>query len=171
MRCVALLCIALVACALQAQTNRLPPELPPPADVDPHLTEQLRQLEQKLGQAAMHGDMKTVESLVGPDYALRMGDAPGQSVPRALWMESSQPQSTHPYKLESLEERYHAARKLTDNLAIVTMLITQKATFVGRDRSGDFYIVDVWKKTGDNWQMIARYSTPVAKQSDRSPAH
>jgi hypothetical protein len=56
--------------------------------------------------------------------------------------------------------------QLTDNLAIVTMLITQKATFVGRDRSGDFYIVDVWKKTGDNWQMIARYSTP-----DRSPVH
>jgi len=171
MRCVALLCIALVAVLLQAQTNRLPPELPSPTDVDPQLTEMLRQLEQKLGEAAMHRDTKAVEHLVGPDYALRMGDAPEQSVPRALWMESLQPQSPHPYKLESLEEHYHAARKLTDDLAIVTMLITQKATFVGRDRSGDFYIVDVWKKTGDNWQMIARYSTPVAKQSDRSPAH
>jgi Domain of unknown function (DUF4440) len=171
MRCVALVCIALAACVLQAQTNRLPPELPPPTDVDPQLTEQLRQLEQELGEAAIHMNTKAVERLVGPDYALRMGDAPEQSVPRALWMESLQPQSTHPYKLESLEEHYHAARKLTDNLAIVTMLITQKATFVGRDRSGDFYIVDVWKKTGDNWQMIARYSTPVAKKPDRSPAH
>jgi Domain of unknown function (DUF4440) len=171
MRCVALVCIALAACVLQAQTNRLPPELPPPTDVDPQLTEQLRQLEQEVAEAAIHMDTKAVERLVGPDYALRMGDAPEQSVPRALWMESLQPQSTHPYKLESLEEHYHAARKLTDNLAIVTMLITQKATFVGRDRSGDFYIVDVWKKTGDNWQMIARYSTPVAKKPDRSPAH
>ncbi len=104
----------------------------------------------------MHRDTKAVEHLVGTDYALRMGDAPEQSVPRALWMESLQPQSPHPYKLESLEEHYHAARKLTDDLAIVTMLITQKATFLGRDRSGDFYIVDVWKKTGDDWQMIAR---------------
>jgi len=97
-----------------------------------------------------------------------MGDAPEQSVPRALWMESLRPQSAHSYKLESLEEHNHAARKLPDTLAVVSVLLTQKATFAGRDRSGDFYVVDVWKKTGDNWQMIARYSTPVRKNFDRS---
>jgi hypothetical protein len=85
-------------------------------------------------------------------------------------MESSRPQGPHPYKLESFNEHYHAARRLSDNLAAVSLLLTQKATFVGRDRSGDFYIVDIWKKTGDNWQMIARYSTPVRKNFDRSAA-
>ena len=174
MRCAGSICVvllALVAFAFPQQTNRLPPELPPPTDIDPQLTEQLRQLEQQLGEAAMHMDTKVVERLVGPGYTLRMGDAPEQSVPRALWMESLQPQGAHSYKIESLDEHYHAARKLTDNLAVVSLLLTQKATFVGRDRSGDFYIVDVWKKNGDQWQIIARYSTPIGKNFDRSPPH
>jgi uncharacterized protein DUF4440 len=165
------LLIALAGFAFQDQIKKSPPELPPlppPADIDPQLTEQLRQLEQQMGEAALQRDTKVLERLVGPDYTLRMGDAPEQSVPRGLWMESSRPQSSHPYKLESLEEHYHAARKLSDNLAIVSVLLTQKATFAGRDRSGDFYVVDVWKKTADNWQMIARYSTPVRKNFDRS---
>ncbi len=144
-------------------------QLPPPADTDPQLTEQLRQLEQQLGEAAMHMDTKVVERLVGPEYTLRVGDAPEQSVPRAPWMESLRPQGPHPYKLESFNEDFHAARKLTDNLAVVSLLLTQKATFAGRDRSGDFYLVDIWNKNGDTWQIIARYSTPIAKQSDGSP--
>jgi hypothetical protein len=84
-------------------------------------------------------------------------------------MESLRPQGSHPYKLETLNEQYHAARKLTDNLAIVSLLLTQKATFVGRGRSGDFYIVDIWKKNGDSWQIIGRYSTPIGKKFDCSP--
>ena len=171
---VALACVfvlALAGFALQDQITKSPPELPPlppPTDIDSQLTQELRQLEQQLGEAAMHMDTKVVERLVGPEYTLRMGDAPEQSVPRALWMDSLRPQSAHRYKLESLEELSHAARKLTDNLAVVSVLLTQKATFAGRDRSGEFYVVDVWKKTRDNWQMIARYSTPVRKNFDRS---
>ena len=79
-------------------------------------------------------------------------------------MESLRPDSPHPYKIESFNEHYYAARKLTDNLAVVSLLLTQKATRDGGDRSGDFYLVDVWKKTGDNWQLIARYSTPVSRK-------
>ena len=115
MRCAGSICVvllALVALAFPQQTNRLPP-LPPPADIDPQLTEKLRGLEQQLGEAAMHMDTKVVERLVGPEYALRMGDAPEQSVPRALWMESLRPEGAHPYKLESFDEHYQAARKLT----------------------------------------------------------
>jgi hypothetical protein len=78
-------------------------------------------------------------------------------------MDNSRPQASHPFKLESFNERYHAARKLNDNLAVVSFLLTQKASADGVDRSGDFYEVDIWKKTRDKWQMIARYSTPVPK--------
>jgi hypothetical protein len=143
-------------------------QLPPPTDTDSQLTQELRPLEQQLGEAAMHMDTQVLERLVGAEYSLRMGDAPEQSVPRALWMESLRPEGAHPYKLESFNEQYHAARKLTENLAAVSLLLTQKATFSGRDRSGDFYIVDIWKKSGDQWQMIARYSTPIARNFDRS---
>ncbi|HMI56349.1 MAG TPA: hypothetical protein VK494_09190, partial [Gemmatimonadaceae bacterium] len=59
--------------------------------------------------------------------------------------------------------------KLADDLAVVSFVLSQKASFAGRDRSGDFYVVDVWKKGGGRWRMIARYSSPAGKVFDRSP--
>jgi hypothetical protein len=139
-------------------------QLPPPSDSDPQLTDLLRQLEQELGDAALHGykDTKTMERLVSPDFTQRLSDAPERSLPRALW---GQPSGT--YKIESLEERHHAARKLAEDLAAVSLLLTQKASREGQDRSGDFYVVDIWKKRGDGWQMIARYSSPMGRRFDR----
>jgi hypothetical protein len=47
----------------------------------------------------------------------------------------------------------------------MSLLLSQKATFDGRDRSGDFYVVDLWRKPARNWQIIARYSTPSGRNS------
>jgi hypothetical protein len=138
--------------------------IPPPTDVDPQLTETLRQLEQQLGGAAVRGftDTKEVDRLVDSEFTLRTSDAPETSVPRALWV-----QAAGPYKLDSFEERYHAARKLADDLAVVSLLLTQRGSGDGRDRSGDYYVVDIWRNRGDRWQLIARYSgknlDPVVK--------
>ncbi len=139
-------------------------QLPPPTDSDPQLTDLLRQLERELGDAALHGfkDRKTMERVVSPDFTQRVSDAPERSLPRSLW---GQPAST--YKIESIEVRHHAARKLAEDLAVVSLLLTQQATFEGRDRSGDFYVVDIWKKSGGRWQMIARYSSPMGRRFDR----
>ena len=146
--------------------DRAPRQLPPPTDTDPQLTEQLRQLEQEIGEAALHGfkDTKIIERLVGPEFTQRVSDAPERSLPRSVW---GQPSGT--YKIESIEERHHAARKLTEDIAVVSLLLTQQATSDGRDRSGDFYVVDIWKNRGDRWQMIARYSSPMGKKFERSP--
>jgi hypothetical protein len=148
--------------------ERAPRQLPPAGDIDPALTESLRQLEQQFGEASMHGDTQVVDRLMGADFTLRVGDAPERSVLRVL-REDLRPYPTRAYKIESFEERHHAARKLTNDLAVMSLLLSQKATFDGRDRSGDFYVVDIWRKTARNWQIIARYSTPLGKRLDRSP--
>jgi hypothetical protein len=137
----------------------------PPTDIDPQLTDVLHQLEQELGEAALHGfrDTKTMKRLVGSEYTLRVADDPERTVLRSQW---GQPSSK--YKIESFEERHHAARKFADNLAAVSLILTQKASLNGRDRSGDFYLVDIWKKNGDQWQLIARYSCPVGKKFERA---
>jgi hypothetical protein len=146
-----------------ARPQRQPPA---PGDIDSQLTDSLRQLEQELGEAAMHGfqDTEAMARLISPEFTQRVSDAPERSLPRSLWGKAGSD-----YKIESFEERHHAARRLSDDLAVVSLLLTQKATFAGRDRSGDFYLVDIWKKSGDRWQLIARYSSPVGKTFDRSP--
>jgi hypothetical protein len=105
-----------------------------------------------------------MERLVSPEFTVRVSDAPERSLPRSLWV-----QSTGTYKMEALEERHHSARKLSEDLAVVSLLLTQKATFEGRDWSGDFYVVDIWRKSGNRWQIVARYSSPIGKKLDRSP--
>ena len=57
---------------------------------------------------------------------------------------------------------------MTDDVAVVSLLLMQKASREGSDRSGVFYVVDVWKCRGGNWQLIARYSSPQGRTFDRS---
>jgi Domain of unknown function (DUF4440) len=68
---------------------------------------------------------------------------------------------------ESVELQDCAARKLADDVAVVSLLNKQKAAMDGRNISGDFYLVDFWKKSDGNWQILARYSSPVAQEVDR----
>jgi hypothetical protein len=145
--------------------DRPPRQLPSATDSDPKLTDLLRQLEEELNEAALHGfkDAKTMERLVSPEFTQRVSDAPERSLPRSLW---GQPSGR--YKIELIEGHHYAARKLSDDLAVVSWLLTQRASAEGRDRSGDFYVVDIWKKNGDRWQMIARYSSPMGTKFDRS---
>lgn len=160
---VSVLLASLLALA-QDEPKRPPRQLPPPTDIDPKLTDEFRQLEQQLCDAILHKDAKILDRLVGPDYTLRVGDIPQSSLPRATWMDNT----LNRLKPESCEQRYTAARKLADDLGVVSLLWTQKGTIDGRDFSGDFYLVDFWKKRGGNWQIIARYSSPVGKPPDRS---
>ncbi len=69
----------------------------------------------------------------------------------------------------SLTQRFYATRKIADDMAVVSMLLSQKATRDGQDRSGYCYVVDIWKKRGDSWQVIAGYSSPLGKTFDRTP--
>lgn len=158
------LMIALASFVRQDQTKSSSAGQPLPSDTDPQLTQELGQVEHQLADAAVHRDTGTLERLVGAEYALRIGDDPELSVPRGPWMDSLRPGSTSPYMVESFSEHYLAARRVADNLGVVSLLLTQKASASGRDRSGEFYLVDVWKKGGGGWQIIARYSTPVGKK-------
>ena len=35
-----------------------------------------------------------------------------------------------------------------------------QATMLGEDRSGTFIVSDTWLRTGDEWQVWRRHSTP-----------
>jgi Domain of unknown function (DUF4440) len=140
-----------------------PRQLPPATDIDPKLTEEFRQLEQQLCDAILHKDARILDRLLGPEFTLRVADIPQSSLPRAIWIDNT----LNRLKPESCEQHHHAARKLADDLAVVSLLWTQKGTNDGRDFSGDFYVVDFWRKRRGDWQIIARYSSPVGKPPDR----
>ena len=139
-------------------------QVPPPADVDSQLTKSLAQLEYRLGDLALHGfaDTHGMDDIVASEFTLRTADAPDRSLSRSQW---GQPGVG--YKIDSLKEQHHAARRLANDLAVVAFVLTQKATRAGEDRSGDFYVIDIWKQRNARWQLIARYSSPQGKSFDR----
>jgi hypothetical protein len=124
-------------------------------DVDPQLTDTLRDLEQELANAALRGviDQKAVDRLVASEFTIRSSDAPKESVPRPSWI-----QTLRGAKLVSVEQQYHAARRLADDVAVVSLVITQYAAGGHPDQNAASYVVDVWKRRASQWQLIARYS-------------
>ena len=147
------------------EPQREPRQIPPPTDIDPKLTEEVRRLEQQFCDAILHKDAKILGHLVGPEFTLRVADILQSSLPRAIWMDNT----LNRRKAESCEQRYHAGRKLADDIGVVSLIWAQRATTDGRDISADFYVVDFWKRSGADWQIIARYSSPLGNPPDRPP--
>jgi uncharacterized protein DUF4440 len=133
-------------------------------DVDPQFTETLRELEQELVRATLRSvsDPKAVDRLVASEFTIRTSDAPEKSVPRSSWI-----QTLRSGKLVSVEEQYHAARKLADDVAVVSLVMTQHAAAGNPDQSSSSYVVDIWKKRTSLWQLIARYSGKTVEAVSR----
>jgi hypothetical protein len=113
------------------------------------LTEQARQLEQRVCDAILRKDVEALDRLVALEFTLRVADVPQSSLPRTIWMDN-----VKRLKPESCEQRYHAARKLANDLAVVSLLQTQQTTSDGRDFSDDFYIVDFLKRSSGDWRIL-----------------
>jgi hypothetical protein len=45
--------------------------------------------------------------------------------------------------------------------AVVKYERVQQATYLGKDQSGEFFVVDLWKKGGDTWKLANRYVAKV----------
>jgi len=57
-------------------------------------------------------------------------------------------------------------RKLADDVAVVSLVMTPHAAGGNPDQSGSSYVVDIWKKRG-RWQLIARYSGKTVEAVSR----
>ena len=108
--------------------------MPAPPDVDPELTGVLSALDEQLRQAALGGykDTATMERVVASEFTQRVSDAPQRTASCHVGA------AFRKYEIESLEQRHYAARKLADDFAALSFLLTQKASRDGQDRSGDF---------------------------------
>src|SRR6266542_351495 len=129
-----------------------------PNDVDPVLTNELTKAEQEFGETILRKDAQRLDQIVGPEYTLRISDYPDESLPRAMWMQNA-------VHAEGFEHHHDAARRLADDLAVVSLVFTAgKATINGQDATGSSYLVDFWKKRAGFWQIIARYGSRLGQR-------
>ena len=114
-------------------------------------------LEKRLMDAVVAQDRSTLGSLLAPDFELRNAHTGGEVTIRDEWLQAA----TSTYKIRSFKISRLTVLSM-GNSAVVNFFYEQQAAFAGQDISGDFFLVDIWRKTGTDWKLLARYSAGPA---------
>lgn len=112
-------------------------------------------LEHAWAKAMQTRDLTQLNALVMDDFFVTIAaqDMPLQSTGRERWS------STMPtYEIQSVTIDDIRAT-VYDQIAVVCLLWSQHATVNGNDRSGTFFITDIWRNTEDRWRVAERHSS------------
>jgi len=100
-------------------------------------------------------DRATLEEMLAPDYALIVSSAADRSIDRATWLATCDR-----YIAQSFEYRDVQIRELAPGIAVMSAIAQQEAKLDEIDRSGSFFVTDIWRQSPDGrWQVCVRYSS------------
>jgi ketosteroid isomerase-like protein len=121
----------------------------------PNVVTLIRELQEQWMAAWRDKDGATLDRILAPEFALIISASPSQSFPRAAWLRTA----ASGYDCTEFSYRDMQVRDFGD-VVIVSSLFRVRATAFGVDRSGDFFLTDVWRPGANGgWQVIARYSS------------
>jgi hypothetical protein len=106
-------------------------------------------------QAWVEQDRAVLEDCLASDFALIVSAMPEQLFERDRWLATCEV-----YRCSSFAYRNVQVRELAPGLTIMSSIADQLADLDGADRSGSFFLADVWRLEGDGkWRVCARYSS------------
>ena len=115
---------------------------------------QIRELEVAWMRAWIARDFGTLEQVLAPDFSLIVSARPEQLIPRSKWLEMARDS----YRGTAFHYDSMVVRILGD-IAVVASIASQTAAVNGAERSGQFFLTDVWRRAGNGWQVVARHSS------------
>jgi len=115
-------------------------------------------LEKQLLQAIQKKDKAAAQAMLSDDLIIEMPDA--EPLPGDDWLDSV---LSKDYTLKSFVVRQMSAIDL-DTAVVFKYDRLQEASFKGHADNGEFFVVDVWKKSGDSWKLASRYVSKVSSQ-------
>lgn len=115
-------------------------------------------LETEWMNAWKNKDEPTARKIVADEFTLASSLSGGKLVTREEWMEKAM----HHYDCKSFTIESLRVT-LYENTAVVNLWFWQDATANGKDWSGNFLLTDVWIKRNQDWQVLARHSSWLAK--------
>ena len=121
----------------------------------PDVVTLIRGLQEQWMAAWRDKDSATLERILAPEFALIISASPSQTFPRAAWLRTA----GSGYDCTEFSYRDMQVRDFGD-VVVVSSIFRVRATAFGADRSGEFFLTDVWRPdVNGQWQVIARYSS------------
>ncbi|HWG40748.1 MAG TPA: nuclear transport factor 2 family protein [Candidatus Acidoferrales bacterium] len=127
----------------------------------PHIITATRQvtiftgLEKQMLQAIQKKDKPGLEAMLSDDFTIEMPNA--DPLPGDDWLDSVMAKD---YLLKSFVVRQMSVIDL-GNAAVVKFDRIQEASIKTEKDDGEFFVVDLWKKSGDTWKLANRYVAKV----------
>jgi ketosteroid isomerase-like protein len=127
----------------------------------PDLAETIVAAADRWMQAWVNKDRETLEASLAPDFTLVLSAVPLvlSAMPTAL-MDRASWLATACTRYTATEFRYRdvQVRDLGNGTAVMSSVAEFTAEVDGVPRTGPLFIVDIWRKGADGWQVCARYT-------------
>ena len=114
------------------------------------------QLEDSLDAALSESDGSARDKVLAADFELRQAANPGVPIPREEWLKNA----NH----KAATQRRQMAVHDHGTLAVVSFLRSTPSDQADQPAQLTF-VVDVWKKQGDDWQLDTRYEADAGTAS------
>ena len=119
-------------------------------------------------RAIQQKDQATLQRLMSEDFQVWTPAPPGAPISREHWLQQAMAE-----KLDSFLIRQMAARAVNENVVVVSFVLSEIVEQAGKAQANDYFIVDLWQKKGENWQVTDRYMSQVrgvhGEQGDVKP--
>ena len=126
------------------------------ADNSRNYMELFTRLERDWMRAVQEKDQTALETMLAPEFALRTSDNPEDMQPRAEWVQHVLTDRG----VHSFGQRAMAIRAFM-GVAVVSFVLTERVTVDGKNRSYDYFVIDLWEARHDKWKVCARYIAPA----------
>lgn len=106
-------------------------------------------------QAWVALDRAVLEDSLAQDFTLTVSAFPTRPMTRRVWLATCDR-----YRCSRFAYRDVQVRAIADGIAVMSSIAEQEATLDGNDRSGAFWLTDLWRREGDGtWRVFARFSS------------
>lgn len=150
--------ILLASISLAVAQEPVKPKLTPTITTATRQVTLFTGLERQMLQAVQKKDKAGLEAMLGDDFEIAMPGA--DPLAGEDWVDSVMAKDL---ALKSFLVRQVSVADLGD-FAVVKFDRLQQATRNSQNLNGEFFVVDLWKKSGDSWKLANRYVAQVAGQ-------
>jgi ketosteroid isomerase-like protein len=121
----------------------------------PDTAQQLIALEHAWANAMQARDLAKLDEMVTDEFfvTIAVQGAPIRATQRAPWLNSMPNYEIVEMNLDDIQANVY------DNVGVVNLIWTQRARVNGGERSGTFFITDIWRKTENGWRVAQRHSS------------